>query len=222
MWTFEGGLGEDVDVESKRVIWPGASCLIKQVFDDYESYEHNTEYNHDIVELASLKQRCIAAGEAFLMIFDPNFSVHTRALHEAFVSEFCAHTVSHILDEIEDGENKLRLKLYPILRKKTRHLLRGANDDDIENWQYPIGQILIDIIGNGEFEYGAMVHKMDDYGAEFVGRLFAGLNDKPKNYFDAYDDEYIENNINQIVSHCAQIIDFIDKYEKTGDFTLHP
>ena len=221
MWVFDG-VTKDIDLESKRVIWPGASCLIRQVFEDYESYENNTDYIHEIVELASLKQRCIAAGEAFLMIFDPHYSSPVRALHEAFVSEFCAHTVAHISLEIEDGENKLRMELYPILRDRTRHLLRGPSDNDIENWQYPIGQILVDIIGDGEFEYGAMVHKMDDYGAEFVGRLFAGMNGKPKNYFDPYDDEYIEQNINEIVSQCAQIIDFIETYEKNGDFTLHP
>ena len=64
MWVFDG-VEKDIDVDVKRVIWPGASCLIKQVFDDYESYEDNTEYMHEVIEMASLKQRCIAAGEAF-------------------------------------------------------------------------------------------------------------------------------------------------------------
>lgn len=221
MWVFDG-VKKDIDVDVKRVIWPGASCLIRQVFDDYESYEDNTEYMHEVIEIASLKQRCIAAGEAFLMIFDPVYCVPVRALHEAFVSEFCAHTVSHIMQEIEENNNDLRMDLYPILSKKTRNLLRGPSDNDVENWQHPIGQILVEIVGDGEFEYGAMVHKMDDYGAEFVGRLFAGLNDKPREYFDGYDSEYIEDNINQIVSRCAQIIDFIETYEKNGDFRLHP
>ena len=41
------------------------------------------------------------------MIFDPAYSVPTKAMHEAFVVEFLIHTVSHIMDEIDQGGTDL-------------------------------------------------------------------------------------------------------------------
>jgi len=59
-------------------------------------------------------------------------------------------------------------------------------------------------------------------GAAFVGRLFSDLNAKGSDYFEGYDSSYIEKNMNQIVSKCAKIIDFIEKYQKSGNFRAHP
>jgi hypothetical protein len=156
------------------------------------------------------------------MVYDPAFSVPVKALHEAFVTEFALHTVSHILHELDDEYYEIRQALYPLLvANSATGRLVGWHDDDLEAWQDAVGIIAIGLVGEADFEYGSMLHRLDAAGASMVGRLFANLNFKDPAYFDSYSPEYIEENINQIVAQCAKIIDFIDKYEKNGDSPLH-
>jgi hypothetical protein len=104
MWIHADGVQKDVQSEIKEAIFIGASCLIRTIFEEYEDFETFTQYSVDIVNEANLVQRTIFAGETFLMIFDPSYSVPKKAMHEAFVVEYLAHTASHIANEIENGE----------------------------------------------------------------------------------------------------------------------
>ena len=47
-----------------------------------------TSFSVDLITEANLAQRAVFAGETFLMIFDPAYSVPKKAMHEAFVVEF--------------------------------------------------------------------------------------------------------------------------------------
>jgi hypothetical protein len=223
MWVHTDGVHKDVNQDIKKVLWPGASCVIRHVFEDFETYENDTEYSCELIGLSGLTQRAIAAGEAFLMLYDPEYSVPIRALHEAFVVEFALHGVSHILNEIDDNQYDLRQTLFPVMETNgwAKDLV-GWDDNDLDSWKVAMGGLAVQLGGEGDFEYGVMMHRLDSMGASMVGRLFSSLNLKDPKYFDAYSPEYIEENINQIVTRCAKIIEFIDKFEKSGDFRLHP
>ena len=225
MWVHADGIQKDVERDIKKMLWPGASCIVRQVFEDFETYENNTEYSCDLIALSNLSQRAIAVGEAFLMVYDPAFSVPVKALHEAFIAEFALHTVSHILHEIDDNKYNLRQAIYPLLvvnEDGAKDQLVGWDDNDIDSWQDSMGIIVMGLIGDDDFEYGAMLHRLDAVGASVVGRLFANMNLKDPAYFDIYSSEYIEENINETVALCARIIEHIDKYEKNGDSPLQP
>mgnify|MGYP005630763203 FL=1 len=225
MWVHANGVQKDVNRDIKKLLWPGVSCVIRHVFEDFETYENDTLFSCDLITLSNLTQRAIAAGEAFLMLYDPTFSVPVKALHEAFITEFALHTVSHILHEIDDNNYEVRQAIYPLLvanEDGAKDQLVGWDDNNLDSWQDAIGIIIIGLIGEADFEYGSMLHRLDGAGASMVGRLFANLNFKDPAYFDSYSPEYIEENINQIVAQCAKIIDFIDKYERSDDSPLHP
>ena len=77
-------------------------------------------------------------------------------------------------------------------------------------------------MGNYDFEYATMLNRLDELGASVVGKLFANMNMKEPKYFDGYDSSYIEKNLTQIVARCAKIIEFIEKYQKNGNFRPQP
>ena len=159
------------------------------------------------------------------MVYDPTFSAPVKALHEAFIAEFALHTVSHILQEIDDNKYKLRQAIYPLLvvnESGAEGDLVGWDDNDIDSWQTSMGIIVMELIGDDDFEYGTVLHRLDAAEASMAGRIFASLNLKDPAYFDIYSSEYIEENINKTVALCARIIEHIDKYEKNGDSPLQP
>ena len=86
----------------------------------------------------------------------------------------------------------------------------------------PFSWIAAELVGDFDFEYSSVLNRLDELGASFVGRLFADLNLKETEYFEGYSSSYIEKNMNEIVSRCAKIIDFIEKYQKNGNFRPHP
>ena len=92
----------------------------------------------------------------------------------------------------------------------------------IDSWQEAFGYIAAELVGSEDFEYGVMLNRLDEMGAAFVGRLFSDLNDKGPDYFEGYESQYIEANMNRIVTKCAKIIEFIEKYQKSGNFRAHP
>lgn len=229
MWVHADGVQKDVEAEIKEAVFVGASCLLRSVFEDFEEFESRVEYSVDLLNEIGLTHRAIFAGEAFLMIFDPAYSVPTKAMHEAFVVEFLMHTVSHIMDEIDQGGTELRtemVRLTDTLYSRYPHLgwleVCGAEEDDIDEWQRAFGSIAMILVGEHDFEYATMLNRLDELGASMVGKLFAGLNMKDPQYFDGYDSSYIEKNLNEIVARCAKIIDFIEKYQKRGNFRPHP
>ena len=226
MWIHTDGVNKDVQGEVKEAIFIGASCLIRTIFEEYEDFETVTQYSVDIVKEANLVQRTIFAGETFLMIFDPSYTVPKKAMHEAFVVEYLAHTASHIALEIESGKTTIRTAMSRILDTVGIDLGDGDVDDpmeeDLEYWQYGLGLLAGDLVGDHDFEYATMLSRLDDLGASVVGKLFAGMNMKDPKYFDGYDSTYIEKKMNQIVSRCARIVEFIEKYQKTGNFRAHP
>jgi hypothetical protein len=215
-----------VQGEIKEAIFIGASCLIRTIFEEYEAFESDAEFSVDLISDAGLAQRAIFAGETFLMIFDPAYSVPKKAMHEAFVVEYLAHTANHIAQEIEYEEFTIRTAMSRILDAVGIDLGDGDADspmeEDLDYWQYGIGFLAGDLVGDHDFEYATMLTRLDKLGASFVGGLFADLNLKDPNYFDAYESSYIEKNMNEIVSRCAKIIEFIEKYQKRGNFRPHP
>ena len=223
MWVHANGVEQDVDGGFKEAIFPGAACLIRAVFEEYECFEEGTEFSMDLINQSNLVQRAVFAGEAFLMLFDPSVSIPKRAMHEAFVAEFLLHTVSHISNEIFEGGNELRMSMVRVLDDHYQnHPVTNWNNSCIDDWQEAFGYIAAELVGDQDFEYGVMLNRLDEMGAAFVGRLFSDLNAKGSDYFEGYDTSYIEKNMNQIVSKCAKIIDFIEKYQKSGNFRAHP
>ena len=67
-----------------------------------------------------------------------------------------------------------------------------------------------------------MLNRLDEMGASLLVNYSLSLNAKGPEYFDGYDAAYIEKNLNQIVGKCAKIIEFIEKYQKSGNFRAHP
>jgi len=223
MWVHADGVQKDVEAEIKEAIFVGASCLIRRVFEDFEEFESTGEYSVDLLNEIGLTHRAIFAGEAFLMIFDPAYSVPTKAMHEAFVVEFLMHTVSHIMDEIDQGGTELRQQMFRVIHSVlTSPEVDSVDEEDIGLWQEDFSWIAAELVGDYDFEYANMLNRLDDLGASVVGKLFAGLNMKHPQYFDGHDSAYIEKNLNQIVARCAKIIDFIEKYQKRGNFRPHP
>jgi hypothetical protein len=222
MWVHSNGIAQDVHSDFKEALFPGAACLIRSVFEEYEEYESESVFSVDLINQASLAQRAIFAGEAFLMLFDPGCVIAPRAMHEAFATEFLMHTLSHIASDIEDEEFELRKNMYRVIDTHFSHNLCSWNCDDLEEWQEAFGWIAEELVGNQDFEYGSMLNRLDDLGASFVGKLFADLNQKNDMYFEPYDTKHIEANMTQIVGKCAKIIDFIEKYQKSGNFRAHP
>ena len=223
MWVHANGIEQDIHSDFKEAIFPGAACLIRTVFEEYEDFEDGMEYSVELINQSNLTQRAVFAGEAFLMLFDPGISIPKRAMHEAFVVEFLLHTVSHISNEIYNEEYELRKEMLPIFdRNYPGHRLGGWTNESVDEWQEAFGYIGAELVGEQDFEYGLMLNRLDEMGSSFVGRLFADLNAKGPNYFEGYDASYIEKNMNQIVGKCAKIIDFIEKYQKNGNFRAHP
>lgn len=227
MWVHANGVQKDVDADIKEAIFVGASCLIRTIFEEFEEFEGITEYSVDIVNEASLTQRTIFAGETFLMIFDPAYSVSKKAMHEAFVIEYLMHTVSHIEKEISVGGFGLRRDMFRVINSVLSKIpmspeVSCIEEADIGEWHEDFSWMGAELVGNYDFEYASMLSRLDDLGASVVGKLFAGINMKDPKYFDGYDSGYIEENMNQIVSRCAKIIEFIEKYQKSGNFRAHP
>ena len=226
MWIHADGVQKDVQSEIKEAIFVGASCLLRTIFEEFEEFEGVTEYSVDIVNEANLTQRTIFAGEAFLMIFDPAYSVPKKAMHEAFVVEYLLHTVSHISKEISNEEFDLRKDMSRVFDAVGIDMGDGDADgpmeEDLDYWQYGFGLLAGELVGDQDFEYASLLTRLDELGASVVGKLFAGLNMKDPKYFDGYDSDYIEENLNQIVARCAKIIEFIEKYEKNGNFRPQP
>ncbi|MBU88872.1 MAG: hypothetical protein CMA57_00525 [Euryarchaeota archaeon] len=223
MWVHPNDTQKDVQAEIKEAVFHGASCLLRTIFEEYEAFESEANFSVDLITEANLAQRAIFAGETFLMIFDPAYSVPKKAMHEAFVVEFLMHTVSHIADEIEQSTFELRKDMFRVIRKVLKHTeVEYYFESNVEEWQEDFSWIAAELVGNFDFEYSSMLNRLDELGASFVGKIFADLNLKDPNYFDGYSSSYIEKNMNQIVSKCAKIIDFIEKYQKSGNFRPHP
>lgn len=222
MWVHADGVEKDVHTKTKEAIFSGAACCLRSVFEDYEEFESTMVFSVDLINESNLTQRAIFAGEAFLMIFDPACSLDKRAMHEAFIVEFLMHTVTHIAQEIEEGTYDLRKQMFPVIDELVNHSVDGWEDDDIDDWQEAFGHISYALVGEHDFEYGVMLNRLDELGASVVGKLFSSLNLKSPEYFDGYDSDYIEDNLNLIVRNCAKIIEFIEKYQKSGNFRAHP
>lgn len=223
MWVHANGVEQDVHSGFKEAVFPGAACLVRSVFDEYENFEEESEFSMELITQSNIVQRAIFAGEAFLMVFDPSVSIPKRALHEAFVAEFLLHTVSHISNEIFEGGSELRQDMVRVLDSHYRnHPVVNWNSESIDDWQEAFGYIAAELVGDQDFEYGVMLSRLDEMGASFVGRLFSDLNAKGPDYFEGYDASYIEQNMTGIVGKCAKIIDFIEKYQKSGNFRPHP
>jgi len=223
MWVHPNDTQKDVQAEIKEAVFHGASCLLRTIFEEYEAFESEANFSVDLITEANLAQRAIFAGETFLMIFDPAYSVPKKAMHEAFVVEFLMHTVSHIADEIEQSTFELRKDMFRVIRKVLKHTeVEYYFESNVEEWQEDFSWIAAELVGNFDFEYSSMLNRLDELGASFVGKIFADLNLKDPNYFDGYSSSYIEKNMNEIVSRCAKIIDFIEKYQKSGNFRPHP
>tara|TARA_B100001093_G_scaffold317834_1_gene303223 strand:- start:33 stop:704 length:672 start_codon:yes stop_codon:yes gene_type:complete len=223
MWVHPNDTQKDVQAEIKEAVFHGGACLLRTIFEEYEAFEAEAKFSVDLITEANLAQRAIFAGETFLMIFDPAYSVPKKAMHEAFVVEFLMHTVSHIADEIEQSTFELRKDMFRVIRKVLKHTeVEYYFESNVEEWQEDFSWIAAELVGNFDFEYSSMLNRLDELGASFVGKIFADLNLKDPNYFDGYSSSYIEKNMNEIVSRCAKIIDFIEKYQKSGNFRPHP
>ena len=225
MWVHPDGTQKDVRAEIKEAVFHGASCLIRTIFEEYEAFESEAKFSVDLITEANLAQRAIFAGETFLMIFDPAYSVPKKAMHEAFVVEYLMHTVSHIADEIEQSPAtfELRKDMFRAIREVLKHTeVEYYFESNVEEWQEDFSWIAAELVGDFDFEYSSVLNRLDELGASFVGRLFANLNLKETEYFEGYSSSYIEKNMNEIVSRCAKIIDFIEKYQKSGNFRPHP
>lgn len=223
MWVHPDDTQKDVQAEIKEAVFHGGACLLRNIFEEYEAFESEAKFSVDLISEASLAQRAVFAGETFLMIFDPAYSVPKKAMHEAFVVEFLMHTVSHIADEIEQSTFELRKDMFKVTRKVLKHTeVEYYFESNVEEWREDFSWIAAELVGNFDFEYSSMLNRLDELGASFVGKIFADLNLKDPNYFDGYSSSYIEKNMNEIVSRCAKIIDFIEKYQKSGNFRAHP
>ena len=114
-WLHSNGVFMDVNAEVKETIFPGAACLLRTIFEDYEEYESEAEFSIELINDISRAQRAIFAGETFLLLFDPSFCIPQRALHEAFATEFLLHTLSHIATEVREEKTELRIRMFKVL-----------------------------------------------------------------------------------------------------------
>jgi len=144
-------------------------------------------------------------------------------MHEAFVVEYLMHTVSHISHEIQAEEYPLRRDMFSVINEVLDSPeVTQFDEEDTVRWQEDFSRIAAELVGDHDFEYGSMLNRLDEMGASVVGKLFAGLNMKEPHYFDGYSPVYIEKNLNKIVGRCAKIIEFIEKYQKNGNFRPQP
>ena len=224
-WIHSNGAFMDVNAEIKEAIFPGAACLLRTVFEDYEEYESAAEFSIELIHDISRAQRAIFAGEAFLLLFDPSFRIPQRDLHEAFASEFLLHTLSHIATEIRDEEADLRARMFKVLGQLSptnAEQLGHWQNEDLDVWQECFASVAYQLVGEAHYEYLDVLNKLDRVGAGEIARVFLDLHDMPDDYFEGYDSDYFANNMNQIVTRCAKIIDFIEKYQEKGNFRPHP
>ncbi len=224
-WLHSNGVFMDVNAEVKETIFPGAACLIRTIFEDYEEYESNAEFSIELINDISKAQRAIFAGETFLLLFDPSFAIPQRAMHEAFATEFLLHTLSHIAVEVRDGKTKLRMRMFDVLGQispTNTQQLGSWQNEDLDTWQECFVSVAYQLVGDPHYEYLDVLNKLDRVGAGEIARVFLDLHEMPEHYFDGYDEEYFDKNMNKIVSRCAKIIDFIEKYQENGNFRPHP
>ena len=224
-WLHSNGVFMDVNAEVKEAIFPGASCLLRTIFEDYEEYENEANFSILLLGDINRAQRAIFAGEAFLLLFDPSFCIPQRALHEAFATEFLLHTLSHIEDEIVDERTELRMRMFKVLGQisfKNTQQLGSWQNEDLEDWQECLASVAYQLVGEPHYEYLDILNKLDRVGAGELGRIFLDLNEMPDDYFEGYNNAYFDKNMNKIVSRCAKIIDFIEKYQENGNFRPHP
>ena len=224
-WLHNNGIFRDVNAEVKELLFPGVSCLLRTVLEDYESFDNEAEFSHEFLGHISRGQRAVFAGEAFLLLFDPSFNIEQRAMHEAFASEFLLHTLSHIATDIRDEKVELRQRMFKVLcaiSLTNKQQLVSWQNEDLDIWQECFSGVAFRLIGEPHYEYLDVLSKLDGLGAGEIARVFIDLHEMPENYFDGYEEEYLEENLTQIVARCAKIIDFIEKYQENGNFRAHP
>lgn len=224
-WLHGNGILMDVSAEVKELLFPGVSCLLRTIFEDYESFENEAEFSHEFLEDISRGQRAIFAGETFLLLFDPSFKVEQRAMHEAFANEFLLHTLSHIATEIRDERTELRKQLFKALcaiSLTNQKQLGVWQNEDLDIWQECFSGVAFQLVGEPHYEYLDVLNKLDRVGAGEIARVFIDLHDMPENFFEGHDEEYFEENMTKIVARCSKIIEFIEKYQENGNFRPHP
>ena len=67
MWVHANGIEQDIHSDFKEAIFPGAACLIRTVFEEYEDFEDGMEYSVELINQSNLTQRAVFAGETILM-----------------------------------------------------------------------------------------------------------------------------------------------------------
>lgn len=224
-WLHSNGAFMDVNAEVKEALFPGAACLLRTVFDDYEEFENNADFSIELLNDVSKSQRAIFAGETFLLLFDPSFAIPQRAMHEAFASEFLLHTLSHIVNDIHEEKTELRKRMFKVLgviSPKNTSQLGSWQNEDLDVWQECFASVAYQLVGEPHYEYLDVLNKLDRVGAGEIARVFLDLHEMPDDYFEGYDEDYFQQNMNQIVTRCAKIIDFIEKYQENGNFRPHP
>lgn len=224
-WLHSNGIIMDVSAEIKALLFPGVSCLLRTVLEDYESFDNEAEFSHEFLKDISREQRAIFAGEAFLLLFDPSFKIEQRAMHEAFASEFLLHSLSHLATDIKNEKTELRKQLFKALwtiSPINQLQLHSWENEDLDVWQECFSGVIFQLVGEGHYEYLEVLNKLDKVGAGEIARVFIDLHDIRENFFEGYDKEYFEENMTKIVTRCAKIIDFIEKYQENGNFRPHP
>lgn len=224
-WLHSNGVFMDVNAEVKETIFPGAACLLRTIFEDYEEYENKAEFSIELINDISRAQRAIFAGETFLLLFDPSFCIPQRALHEAFATEFLLHTLSHIASEVREEKTELRTRMFKVLSQispTNTQQLGSWQNEDLEVWQECFASVAYQLVGEPHYEYLDVLNKLDRVGAGEIARVFLDLHEMPDDYFEGYDTDYFDKNMNKIVARCAKIIDFIEKYQENGNFRPHP
>ena len=55
-WLHSNGAFMDVNAEIKEALFPGAACLLRTVFDDYEEFENNADFSIELLNDVSKSQ----------------------------------------------------------------------------------------------------------------------------------------------------------------------
>ena len=67
-WLHSNGIFMDVNAEVKEAIFPGASCLLRTIFEDYEEYGNEANFSIPLLGDINRAQRAIFAGETFFFV----------------------------------------------------------------------------------------------------------------------------------------------------------
>lgn len=137
------------------------------------------------------------------MLFEDNFIIPPRAIHEAFAVAFCMHTAAHVIEENVAGE-VLRSILYPIFNSLQETELSGPQDNRKDVWADSVANVASILVPEYDYEL-SLFFIGTDYEIDAM-KVIAKETKRPTSYFAPYGPEYIADRIDDYVKRTQNIL----------------